>query len=434
MFLLPISSRKLKEHAQLFSSRNVSSEVMGKWFGEPGSSKRVVSKDMLDANVHKQLIQKHPDIQCYLELNDGSLKQGCWLARDVFLAVWAEGANQKTVTLWVAVFDGELDWHPRTTVIDRKLVDGQSKFAYSPELVAQCRQQAGYKEAWGEKAEQQGPVLGDDGLPVFPWHLINIWWKFPESCKDFCSLDIDISISCNVSSDDLNLYIAPIGLGQINGVAFYGGIQTNIGGDRVSDLGKEGAYHKGKGAIFSRWAAGGCGIDVSYVRAAADGYVESAGYEGDFCSGRRPYVWNSGEYTYSVRKSSYEKDKSGKEWTWVDAVVTDKATGCGTFVASIKFPGRTLEFWGKNSAFVEIYGGQKVNIADLPSLQVRMGNLRINGTPAQISELYAVHPTRGPVSPRIMSAEMDHSSSDVIMTMHNKAIQSEDKCIFISNK
>lgn len=40
----------------------------------------------------------------------------------------------------------------------------------------------------------------------------------------------------------------------------------------------------------------------------------------------------------------------------------------------------------------------------------------------------------GPVSPRIMSAEMDHSSSDVIMTMHNEVIQSEDKCIFISNK
>lgn len=127
----------------------------------------------------------------------------------------------------------------------------------------------------------------------------------------------------------LHLYIAPIGLGDLNGTKFYGGIQTNIGGNPVctssgsgngdgggnggSGDGSEAAasvgdaaevsaedphnrnqeeqatYHSGvHGAIFSRWSTRSTPVvDLSFVRPAADGLVESAGYEGDFVSGRR---------------------------------------------------------------------------------------------------------------------------------------------------
>ncbi len=63
-----------------------------------------------------------------------------------------------------------------------------------------------------------------------PWHMVNLWWTIPET-PDFESLEIDVTISEDVDPAKLNLYIAPIGLGQLNETNFYGGIQTNIGGN-----------------------------------------------------------------------------------------------------------------------------------------------------------------------------------------------------------
>jgi len=252
--------------------------------------------------------------------------------------------------------------------------------------------------------------------------MMNLWWEMP-AAPDFQSLDIDVRVKGEVDPAKINLYIAPIGLGQLNGVNFYGGIQSNIGGYAVSPDSPKGAYHKGKGAIFSRW--GHHDLDTSFVRAAADGLVEAAGYEGDFASGRRPYAWGEGSYTYSLRKLTYEKDKDGKEWTWVGAFVTDKATGHFTFISSLKFPGRTLAFWGRNSAFIEIYGGKPVDIAALPALEIAIGHPRVNGKPAEIRSLALVHPDQGPVSPPILSGALSEDGSEVVFHLHNRLLEGQ---------
>lgn len=265
---------------------------------------------------------------------------------------------------------------------------------------------------------QEGPIDAAK-LPRLPWHMANLWWDFAPT-EDFESLDIDIRVKGEADPAKLNLYIAPIGLGQLNGVNFYGGIQTNIGGYPVSPDSPTGAYHKGKGGIFSRW--GNKDLDTSFVRPAANGLIEAAGYEGDFASGRRPYAWGEGTYTYSLRRLSYEKDKDGKEWTWVGAFVSDKTKGDFTPISSLKFPGRTLKFWGRHSAFIEIYGGKKVDIAALPALEVGIGHPRVNGKPVDIRRLSLVHPQRGPVSPPIMSGALSADGSEVVFHLHNRLV------------
>jgi hypothetical protein len=42
-------------------------------------------------------------------------------------------------------------------------------------------------------------------------------------------------------------------------------------------------------------------VNLSFVRAASNGLVESAGYEGDFVSGRRPFNWGYGTCGVSGR-------------------------------------------------------------------------------------------------------------------------------------
>ncbi len=249
-----------------------------------------------------------------------------------------------------------------------------------------------------------------------PWHMVNLWWTMPETA-DFESLEIDVTISDDVDPAKLNLYIAPIGLGQLNDTSFYGGIQTNIGGNPVSDASPQGDYHKGKGAIFSRW--GNKDLDTSFVRPALNGLTEAAGYEGDFASGRRPFAWKAGTYTYAIRKLTYEKDKDGKEWTWVGAFLTEKSSNQTVFITSLKF-------WGRHSAFIEIYGGKKVVIADLPKLEVRIGMPRINGQPVALKTLSVNYPKNsGPASPAIMSTELAEGGKEVICKLHHEILTRE---------
>ena len=64
-------------------------------------------------------------------------------------------------------------------------------------------------------------------LPSRPWHVANVWWEFDGPIEDFHDLEIDVSIDRDVP-ETYNLYIAPCGIAKINGLQFYGGIQTNI--------------------------------------------------------------------------------------------------------------------------------------------------------------------------------------------------------------
>jgi len=109
----------------------------------------------------------------------------------------------------------------------------------------------------------------------------------------------------------------------------------------------------------------------------------------------------------------------------VGAFVTDKATGQFMFISSLKFPGRKLAFWGRHSAFVEIYGGKKVDIAALPPLEVGIGHPTVNGKPAQIGRLRLVHPRQGPVSPPIMSGALSADGTEVVFRLHNRLLEDQ---------
>lgn len=107
-------------------------------------------------------------------------------------------------------------------------------------------------------------------LPGIPWHVANIWWDFEKPVEHFTSLEMDVTVDRDVPSG-YNLYISPCGIAQINGLQFYGGIQTNINGW----AGKEsrGRVHRGKGGIFSRWSGDKktpIGLDLELKSSAAE--------------------------------------------------------------------------------------------------------------------------------------------------------------------
>ena len=137
-------------------------------------------------------------------------------------------------------------------------------------------------------------------LPNLPWHTMVIRWAFKDSIPDFQRLDIDVSINRDVSTA-YNLYIAPISATDFNGARFYGGLQTNIGGWKSKT---DHTYlNPGKGGIFSRWSKTEKEpIGLDYVDVLENGLCESAGYEGEFCSVRRPYQWTKGTYLFSLIK------------------------------------------------------------------------------------------------------------------------------------
>lgn len=264
-------------------------------------------------------------------------------------------------------------------------------------------------------------------LPRLPWHLVNIWWTFEKEEPDFQSLELDVAINQDVDSSKLNLYISPIGSGRFNDVHFYGGLQSNSNGFAPESPTQRERVHIGKGAIFSRW--GEKGLSLDNVRPATDGLVESAGYEGDFCSVRRPYRWTAGRYTYELCKLDFEK-KDDAEYSWVGAFVTNHQTKERTFIGALRFPGRTLKFWNRNSAFVEIYGTSRLGqpaIADLPPLEVRFGQIRVNGQTVKPTRLHVHYPTekdgpKVPAAPPLMTTELSADGTEIICRLHNQLL------------
>ncbi len=73
--------------------------------------------------------------------------------------------------------------------------------------------------------------------------------------------------------------------------------------------------------------------------------IESAGYEGEFASVRRPFAWTKGTYTYSITKGESET-VNGKECTWFHCRVKDSA-GAVQEVGSLRFEGTDFTFLGK---------------------------------------------------------------------------------------
>lgn len=213
-------------------------------------------------------------------------------------------------------------------------------------------------------------------LPKLPWHVADFWWNFDKPVEHFESLDMDVTLDRDLPPD-VNLYVSPLGVAQINGLQFYGGLQTNINGWATKES-RERVF-SGQGAIFSRWSNDKkTPIGLGHVRKTADGLCESAGYEGEFCSVRRPLNLGKGTYTYSIVKGDSETIE-GVAQTWFHCLVRSHSTQVTTVVGSLRFEGTDFTYWAKHAAFLEIYSTQKVPRSHIPRVVVTFGYPRING-------------------------------------------------------
>ncbi|MBT5691527.1 MAG: hypothetical protein HOI65_10490, partial [Opitutae bacterium] len=202
----------------------------------------------------------------------------------------------------------------------------------------------------------------------------------------FESLSVDVTIDRNIP-DTYNLYIAPVGIAKINGLQFYGGLQSNING--WASKKSRTRVHPGKGAIFSRWSHDlKQPIGLNHVRTVVGGLCESAGYEGQFCSIRRPYEWTAGTYTYSIIKGDLESIE-GEPHTWFHCTVRSHKDGANTYMGSLRFEGDQFTFWDRSAAFVEVYSTSKIPRSGIPKVKVTFGYPRINGVERKLKSAHA---------------------------------------------
>ena len=236
-------------------------------------------------------------------------------------------------------------------------------------------------------AQEMAAKLGI-GLPRLPWHLTDIWWRFENPTANFESLEVDVTIDRDIP-ESYNLYISPVGIAKINGLQFYGGLQTNVNG--WASKKSRTRVHPGRGAIFSRWSHDlKQPIGLSHVRTVKGGLCESAGYEGQFCSVRRTYAWKAGTYTYSIVKGDLELIKE-QPHTWFHCLVRSHKSDFTTYMGSLRFEGEDFTFWDRNAAFVEIYATSKIPKSGIPKVSVTFGYPRLNGKAPSLKSAYAYY-------------------------------------------
>ena len=140
-------------------------------------------------------------------------------------------------------------------------------------------------------------------------------------------------------------------------------------------------------------------MGLENVRTAGpDCLVESAGYEGEFCSVRRPFAWTKGTYTYQVIKADTVV-ADGQTNTWFSCRVKDPQ-GALHEIGSLRFEGSDFTFWNRHSAFLEVYSTEKIPHAGIPKVNVTFGWPRINGQQPNLKKAHAYYPSKtGPASP-----------------------------------
>ncbi len=274
-------------------------------------------------------------------------------------------------------------------------LDPLSDRALSPDLIAQLKvlPSAAELSVNGESCAQPSPPemaqAAGITLPPRPWHLINIWWNFQNQIPHFTSLEMSVTIDRDVPPT-YDLYISPCGLASINGMTFYGGLQSNING-WLNATNHERIF-PGHGAIFSRWSADKkTPVGLENVRIAGDDcLVESAGYEGEFASVRRPFAWTKGTYIYRVEKGATEIT-DGKTNTWFTCKIKS-ADGSVLDVGSLRFEGDDFTFWAKHAAFVEVYSTANVPASDIPKVNITFGRPRVNGDKVPLKNVLVRYP------------------------------------------
>lgn len=251
-------------------------------------------------------------------------------------------------------------------------------------------------------------------LPPQPWHLADIWWTFEQPTTNFESLEMEVTVDQDVP-DTFNLYVSPCGIARINGLDFYGGLQSNING--WANATNQTRVHPGKGGIFSRWSNDKkTPVGLENVRVAGpDCLMESAGYEGAFASVRRPFAWTKGTYVYRIAKAQTERAANGTN-TWFTCSVRD-AAGASHEIGSLRFEGEDFTFWARHAAFVEVYSTAKIPHSEIPNVKVTFGYPRINGQPPKLKSASVNHPGPGERSGSPDAATAIASGEKVVVTV-----------------
>ena len=257
-------------------------------------------------------------------------------------------------------------------------------------------------------------VAAEEKLPPQPWHLADIWWTFENATTNFETLEVEVTVDRDVPAT-CNLYVSPCGIAKINDLDFYGGLQSNING--WANATNQTRIHPGKGAIFSRWSSDKkTPVGLENVRIAGpDCLVESAGYEGEFASVRRPFAWTKGKYTYQISRARTEI-ANGQTNTWFTCHVKD-AAGQVHEIGSLRFEGADFTFWARHAAFVEVYSTENIPHSSIPEVKVTFGYPRLNGLSPKLKSARVVHPAAGEESGAPDAATAVADGSNVVVTL-----------------
>ncbi len=225
-------------------------------------------------------------------------------------------------------------------------------------------------------------------LPITPSRADWYWEAGRSSMRE---LEIDFTIHNDVGDwSNQNGYFLILMSGQISGVTFYFGLQTDIDGV--------------KGAVFSRWET----RDLSHARFdPTHGWTQSSGHEGDFIGVRRAYDWTAGDYRARIAPEGAD---SGGEWFGV--WLTDLSTDVATWVGSLRFPtiDGSAAMPAQATAAIELYGRSTRPIAT-PEWHVTVKRPTGDGMPAAWGQTHYE-----PVDPRSAMP-----NSDVLLDHSNGA-------------
>ena len=181
-----------------------------------------------------------------------------------------------------------------------------------------------------------------------PWGFYSIQWTFDSDLKNVQRIDVPITINEDVP-DEYQLFVQVAQGSTTEDRGFYGGIQTNL-------------MDKGNGAVFSRWAnnEGKSNQEVLSVSDVSDyEFYEIDDYEGSFCSVRRRFPFEKGNYTMSFVKNG----------TWISYEVN------GVLIGKINFKEEQWNLKTELAAFLEIYGGGNNKNSNIESNEIPYINI-----------------------------------------------------------
>lgn len=226
---------------------------------------------------------------------------------------------------------------------------------------------------------QENKYLGDF-IMTPPWHIVDVEF-YLDTDYVFNSYSLDLNILTPIPNETY-LYIAPFGSGYINGILYYGGIQTHTGGFKNPNHNNEKTAFTeiGRAMIFSRWDE----RSPEAIFMDSSGVCESSGYEGDFVSVRNALNWTTGKYTFKIEKLNNHTIINSVKHSIVQMTVyehkTKKTFNCG----ALAFPGDQLTLSASQYLFFELYG-KRININKMPYAKFECSNFQINGETVPIA-------------------------------------------------